>query len=106
MSICNNAEEAKVMYNTVLNELNTLNIIYSKTNVSENTTTDQSKNLELVTNAKSKENIDNLEEDIDFLLSLEQPVQNNITPAKESVSISRNNGKILYHKDISIIRVL
>jgi hypothetical protein len=68
--------------------------------------TDQSKNLEPMINIKSKENIDNLEEDIDFLLSLKEPVQSNITIIKQPVSISRNNGKILYHKDISTIRVL
>jgi len=74
--------------------------------MSENTTTDQSKNLEPIANTKSKENLDNLEEDIDFLLSLKEPVQSNITTIRQSVPISHNNGKILYHKNILIIHIL
>ncbi|KAH0947119.1 hypothetical protein HN011_004018 [Eciton burchellii] len=94
ISIYNNAEEGKAAYNTILDELNTSsssNIIDSKPDVSENIMTDQSKNLEPMINIKSKENIDNLEEDIDFLLSLKEPVQSNITIIKQPVSISRNN---------------
>jgi len=48
--------------------------------------------------SQSKNNINNLEEDIDFLLSLKEPVQNNPTTITQSISISHNTGKRSYIK--------
>jgi hypothetical protein len=45
--------------------------------------------------SQSKNSIDNSEEDIDFLLSLKEPVQNNPTTVIQSISISHNIGKRL-----------
>ncbi|XP_029675181.1 uncharacterized protein LOC115242780 isoform X1 [Formica exsecta] len=96
-NINNDAEKGKATYNTIFypNVSSSSNIVYSKNEMNENTKIDQSKNLELTTNTKSpsEDGIDNLE-DIDFLLSLKEPVQSNptISPA-QLIFISHNDSK-------------
>lgn len=97
-SIYNTAEKGKAVYNAILDDLNASSSSaeeHLKNETNENTRTDQSKDLELTTNAvsESKNSTNNLEEDIDFLLSLKEPVQNNPTTIAQSISISHNIGK-------------
>jgi len=60
----------------------------------ENTKTDQSRNLKSTENTKfaSEDNINNLEEEIEFLLSLKEPIQNN--PTISQLISTSHNGKI------------
>lgn len=62
--------------------------------------TDQLKNLESGKNVKSEDketSIDDLEEDLDFLLSLKEPVQSTVIGITQSMSLpmSHSSGKIL-----------
>lgn len=97
-NINNDAEKGKATYNTIFypNVSSSSNIVYSKNEMKENTKIDQSKNLELITNTKSpsEDGIDNLE-DIDFLLSLKEPVQSNPTISPAQLIFISHNGKIV-----------
>lgn len=93
-SIYNNAENGKIAYKAILHDLNQSSLSNDKNETDDKTIVDR---LELASrNAKtqSRESIDNLEEDIDFLLSLTEPVQSDLMTATQSVSISHDNGKI------------
>lgn len=95
-SINNTAEKGKAAYNAVLNDLNASSSIadeHTKSETNENSRTDQSKDTGLNMNAEevqsqSKDST-NLE-DIDFLLSLKEPVQNNPMTITHPISISHN----------------
>ncbi|XP_070171488.1 uncharacterized protein [Polyergus mexicanus] len=96
-NINNDAEKGKATYNTIFypNVSSSSDIVYSKNEMKENTKIDQSKNLELTANTKSlsEDGIDNLE-DIDFLLSLKEPVQSNPTvPPAQLIFKSHNDSK-------------
>ncbi|CAL1683916.1 unnamed protein product [Lasius platythorax] len=90
-NINNDAEKGRAAYNTIFHP-NVSDVVYSINETKENMKTDQSKNLESTANTKylSKDSIDNLEEDIDFLLSLKEPIESNPTIAP-LISTSHNN---------------
>lgn len=97
-NINNDAEKGKVTYDDKIVHLNVSNlsdVAYSENEIKESAEI-QSKNSESIESTKypTEDSVDNLEEDIDFLLSLKEPVQSNptITPL---LSTSHNNGKIL-----------
>ncbi|EZA56534.1 hypothetical protein DMN91_001863 [Ooceraea biroi] len=103
-SICNNAEEGKAAYGIILNELDTSgSSSVSKTDASRDTTSDQSKNSELAagTKSQSEDSIDSLEEDIDFLLSLKEPVQSGVTTITQPVPLSHSNDSKQKSKNVS-----
>ncbi|KYN14172.1 PREDICTED: uncharacterized protein LOC108766075 [Trachymyrmex cornetzi] len=83
-SIFNNAERCKAAYNVILNDLNASSLSDTKVKTKEDTSTDQSKTVDLVTNVKPEDSIDNLEEDLDFLLSLKEPVQSTVIGIPQS----------------------
>lgn len=60
----------------------------------ENTKTDQSRNLKSTENTKfvPEDNINNLEKEIEFLLSLKEPIQKN--PTISQLISTPHNGKI------------
>lgn len=97
-SIYNDAERGKAAYSTILNDLNASSLSSVKNETEQNTGTDQSKNMELATTVKPENrSIDDLEDDLDFLLSLKEPVQDivvGIIPPM-SLSASHSSGKIL-----------
>lgn len=89
-----------------MDNLKALNLLtakeHMKSETNENTRTDQLKlDLKLTVNSESQsiDSSNNLE-DIDFLLSLKEPVQNNPATVTQSISISHNIGKIFKLKDI------
>lgn len=66
-----------------------------KNEMNEDTKTDQSRNLKPIENTKfaSEDNINNLEAEIEFLLSLKEPIQNK--PTISQLISTSHNGKIL-----------
>lgn len=97
-NINNDAEKGKATYNTIFypNVSSSSDIVNSKDEIKENAKINQSKNLELTANTKSslEDRIDNLE-DIDFLLSLKEPVQSNPTINPMQLISTSHNGKIV-----------
>ncbi|XP_072762729.1 uncharacterized protein [Anoplolepis gracilipes] len=93
MNINNDAEKGEATYNTTIypNTLNSGDTVCLKNEKKKDIKTNQSKNLESNTKFPS-EDINNLEEDIDFLLSLKEPVQNNPT-IPQFISTSHNDSK-------------
>ncbi|XP_050454341.1 uncharacterized protein LOC126853011 [Cataglyphis hispanica] len=96
-NINNDVEKGKVTYNTIFypNISSSSDIVNLKDEIKENAKINQSKNLELTANTKSsfEDGIDNLE-DIDFLLSLKEPVQSNPTiNPMQLISTSHNDSK-------------
>lgn len=89
-SICNNAEEAKAAYNTVLDEPNTSSLA---NDAGEDATSGQSRILQPATKPRPEDSIDNLEEDIDFLLSLKEPVQSSAATITQPISVPHASGK-------------
>lgn len=90
-----------MIYNAILDDLNASSFLNIKNEIEENPRTDQSKNnqyMESTTIIKSENSIGDLEEDLDFLLSLKEPVHNTAIGIVHpmSLSISHSNGKILY----------
>ncbi|KYN50199.1 PREDICTED: uncharacterized protein LOC108771201 [Cyphomyrmex costatus] len=77
-SMFNDAEKGKAAYNMILNDLSASNLSDTKGGSKENTRIDQSQNVDSITNVKSEDSIDDLEEDLDFLLSLKEPVQSTV----------------------------
>ena len=107
-SIFNDAERGKAAYNVLLNDLNASSLSDTKVETKENMKTDQSKTVNFVTNVKPEDNIDDLEKDLDFLLSLKEPVQSTVIGIPQSVigiplSMSHNTGKILTLKQYFIV---
>ncbi|XP_011168582.2 uncharacterized protein LOC105201968 [Solenopsis invicta] len=76
-SIHNDAERGKAAYSTILDGLNTSSLPDIKSGAKENMKTGQAENLEPVTNVNLEDNFVNLEKDLDFLLSLKEPIQTN-----------------------------
>ncbi|XP_071557831.1 uncharacterized protein [Temnothorax nylanderi] len=86
-SIYNDAERSKAAYSAILDEL-----------IKENAKTDQSKDMKSTTNVKPENNLDHLEkdpdslgdieEDLDFLLSLKEPLQSTVTEIAQPMSLS------------------
>lgn len=97
-NINNDAEKGKVIYNTIFypNISSSSDIVNLKDEIKENVKINQSKNLELTANTKSpfEDGIDNLE-DINFLLSLKEPVQSNPTINPMQLISTSHNGKIV-----------
>lgn len=93
-SVYNDAERGKAAYSAILNELNVSSLSAVIKSETKANTIDQSKNVE---SAKSEKSIDDLEEDLDFLLSLKEPVQSIAIgiDMPMSLSMSRSSGKIL-----------
>lgn len=96
-SIYNDAERGKAAYRAILDDLNAMSSLDIKSETKKNTRIDRSKDIESTTNAKSENSIDDLEEDLDFLLSLKEPVQSTAIGIVQSMSLStsHSNGKIL-----------
>jgi hypothetical protein len=96
-SIHNDAERGKAAYRTILDGLNTSSLPDTKSETKENTKTGQTENLEPVTNVNLEDDFANLEEDLDFLLSLKEPIQINESESMmpKLLSMSHNTGKIL-----------
>lgn len=95
-SIYNGAERGKAAYNTILDNLNASSLSNVKSEPQQNTRTDQSKNVESATNVKPENNMDDLEDELDFLLSLKEPVQSTVIGIIPPMSLSTSsNGKIL-----------
>lgn len=103
-SIHNKAEENKATYNCILDTVETTsspNAILARSETNENARTERSEPLEeKARRSLSEEDLDNLEDDVDFLLSLDKPVQNNLPKITQtfntsSASMCSNNGKIL-----------
>lgn len=96
-------EESKTAYDCLLNTAKTsssLNTVCTEDEVNKNTKIER---LESSGNMP-EEDLNNLEDDIDFLLSLDEPVQKNLPKITQtfnmpSTSMCSNNGKIL--KEIS-----
>lgn len=93
-SIYNNSEEGKVAYKKILDlnaRLPTGAFLESEMN--ENPRTDQSTMSVPTTNADSslEKSVDNLEDDIEFLLNLTEPVQCNPAVTADVFLIPRNN---------------
>ncbi|XP_012539161.1 uncharacterized protein LOC105838270 [Monomorium pharaonis] len=88
-SIYNYAERGKAAYSTILDDLNTLLDTRSGTN--EDTRINQSENMELAINMKLENNIDDLEKDLDFLLSLKEPVLNTAIGISVPMSLSTSH---------------
>lgn len=80
----------------ILGDLNASNLSDIKSEIKENIRTDQSKNIESMTIVKSENSMGDLE-DLDFLLSLKEPVQSTAIAIVQpmSLSTSHSNGKIL-----------
>lgn len=95
-SINNDVERSKAVYNAILDDLNASNLSDIKSETKENIKIDHSKNIES-TIAKSENSMGDLEEDLDFLLSLKEPIQNTAIGIVQPVSLStsHSNGKIL-----------
>ncbi|XP_029159712.1 uncharacterized protein LOC114931725 [Nylanderia fulva] len=93
-NINNDAEKGKITYDTIFhsNISNLSDVVHLKNEIKESTKINQSKSLESTANMKysTEDSIDNLEEDIDFLLSLKEPIQSNPTIAP-LISTSYNN---------------
>jgi len=87
-SIHNDVERGKAAYNVILDDLNASSLSDTRSGTKENMKS---------TNAKAEDSIDDLEEDLDFLLSLKEPVQSTVIGIVQpmSLSISHNSGKIL-----------
>lgn len=96
-NINNDAEKRKLVYDTTFspNISSSSNIIFSKSEMDENTKTDQSRNLKSTENTKfvPEDNINNLEKEIEFLLSLKEPIQKNPT-ISQLISTPHNDSKI------------
>lgn len=107
-NIFNDAERGKTAYNMILNTLNASSLSDTKVETKENTRTDQLKTVDLATNVKPEDSIDDLEEDLDFLLSLKEPVQSTVIGIPQpvigiSLSMSHNTGKVLTLKRYFIV---
>ncbi|TGZ37248.1 hypothetical protein DBV15_03301 [Temnothorax longispinosus] len=86
-SIYNDAERSKAAYSAILDEL-----------IKENAKTDQSKDMKSTTNVKPENKLDHLEkdpdslgdieEDLDFLLSLKEPLPSTVTEIAQPMSLS------------------
>ncbi|EGI70156.1 PREDICTED: uncharacterized protein LOC105149136 [Acromyrmex echinatior] len=105
-SIFNDAERGKTAYNVILNDLNASNLSDTKVETKENTGIDQSKTVDLMTNIKPEDSIDDLEEDLDFLLSLKEPIQSNVIGISQPVigiplSTSHNTDSKTKSKSVS-----
>ncbi|XP_011708253.1 PREDICTED: uncharacterized protein LOC105462986 [Wasmannia auropunctata] len=88
-SIYNDAERGKAAYSAIVEDLKASSLIKSGSN--ENARIDQSKDVESTTNAKAEGRIDDLEEDLDFLLSLQEPVQSTVIGIAQPVSLSTSH---------------
>jgi len=84
-SIYNDAERGKAAYSAILDELNATSLSADIKSETKDSTTDQSKNVE---SAKSEKSIDDLEEDLDFLLSLKEPIQSTAIGIAMPMSLS------------------
>ncbi|XP_020280524.1 uncharacterized protein LOC109853126 [Pseudomyrmex gracilis] len=102
-SIHNDAEKGKIAYSAILNDLNASSAVCPKPETSKNTEDDQSKTSKLTTNTKlqSDSSTDNLEEDIDFLLSLKEPVQRTLRTTQPVSMTQANDYSKIKPKDAS-----
>ncbi|KAL6264807.1 hypothetical protein P5V15_004904 [Pogonomyrmex californicus] len=99
-SIYNNAERGKAAYNAILNELDTSSLSNAE-NETENMQ-NQSENLTANVKFESNDNVQDLEEDLDFLLSLKEPVQDTRIGIAQSMSlpVSHNSDSKTKSKNI------
>ncbi|XP_011867113.1 PREDICTED: uncharacterized protein LOC105561608 [Vollenhovia emeryi] len=89
-SIYNDAERGRAAYSAILDDLNASSLPDTK---DENTRTDDSKSVQLTTSTKPENSIDDLEEDLDFLLSLKEPVQSTtVIGIAQPTSLSTSHG--------------
>ncbi|XP_014480663.1 PREDICTED: uncharacterized protein LOC106747550 [Dinoponera quadriceps] len=87
-SICNKADESKAAYNCILNIAKTSsssNTVLTENEMNEDTSTERLESLENTRSLLKDQN--NLEDDIDFLLSLDEPVEKNLLKITQTFSI-------------------
>ncbi|KAL0118897.1 hypothetical protein PUN28_009491 [Cardiocondyla obscurior] len=89
-SIYNDTERGKMAYKTILDDLNETTLLNIQSEMKESTRPNQSKNIE-ETNAEPEMGINDLEEDLDFLLSLKEPVQSTAIGIVQPVSLSTSH---------------
>jgi len=90
-SIYNDVERGKATYNAIL-DLNASNLSDTRSGTKENI-----KSTTKHDDAKAEDSIDDLEEDLEFLLSLKEPIQSTVIGIVQPMSLptSHNSGKIL-----------
>ncbi|EFN80773.1 hypothetical protein EAI_06303 [Harpegnathos saltator] len=88
-SIYNKAEECKATYNCILNIVKTSSssdTIYMENKMNKNAGTEQLESLR-ETKSLSEDCFNNLEDDVDVLLSLDEPIQKNLPKITQTFSI-------------------